>query len=324
MKKNKEQFLGLDCGGTNIKIALVDSEGEILKSAIEPISYKQSPQKVLKNITSCVQHFMDKNCTSKIKGLGIGVAAEVDQKNGIILNATNLGWRNVPIADFFTKELGIPINVENDSHCAAWGSYCLDAKKKCSTLICLTLGTGVGGGIIIGGKLYRGPNGLAGYIGHMSISYSGRVCRCGSIGCLESMVGAWALSQTVKERCSKNSFPILRKLLRIDKQFKITPELIAEAAINGDCDCQKLWNETGKYLGIALGSLANIFNPEKIILCGGISKAGVLFLKPMLDTFKKQVFKTIFQYTEVSISKYTDKIGVVGAALLFMDVIYER
>jgi glucokinase len=142
--------LGVDCGGTNLKIAWVKESGEIIRSALEPINFKRSVGQVVADIASRIKIFLSRHGASGLRNLGMGIAGEIDSAQGIVRFSPNLGWKNVPLKKLLARHLDAKVAIENDANCAAWGAYCLDAKKDCENLICLTLGTGVGGGIVLG------------------------------------------------------------------------------------------------------------------------------------------------------------------------------
>lgn len=315
----KKFALGIDCGGTNIKLALVDASGKIHQIQREPIHFRETPEKVIDGMVNRIKKFLRGSKAKELSGIGMGIAGDVDQANGVVRYSPNLNWKNVLLKKELSQKLNLPILIDNDANCAAWGAYCLDAKRDCQNLLCLTLGTGVGGGIIVNKKLYHGATGTAGEIGHMSVALHGRACRCGNFGCLESMVGAWGLVQTIEEGLKKGLCPVLKKILDKSKNKEITPELIASAAKQGDAFCKQTWNEAGEFLGSALSNLVNIFNPERIVLCGGVSKAGDLLLVPTLHSLGRRAFKTPLNVVKVTISQFHEKLGVAGAGLLFWE-----
>lgn len=319
MLKKRQLTLGVDCGGTNLKLASVNELGELIHSKSYPITFNEPPEKVIKKIAQRIKNFLKEFKIQNVKSVGMGIAGEVDQKNGMVRFSPNLNWKNVHLKELLCREIHLPILVDNDANCAAWGAYWLDAKRDCNHLICLTLGTGIGGGIVLNRKLYRGSTGSAGEIGHTSIQFNGRSCRCGSFGCLESMVGAWGLVQTAQEGLSKGSTTILKKMLQSSSKKELDPELIALAANRGDSYCQQLWKDAGEILGCALSNCVNIFNPDRIVLSGGVSKAGSLILGPTLHTLGRRAFAIPAQKVKVTISQFSEKLGVVGAALLFWE-----
>lgn len=318
MKKiNKNKLrLGVDCGGTNLKLAVVKESGEIVRSRLEPIDFREPSAKVIDKIAKSIKNFLNQAKIKKVSSIGMGVAGDVDQANGIIRFSPNLNWRNVALKEALIQKLKTPVFIDNDANCAAWGAYCLDAKKDCDHLVCLTLGTGVGGGIVLNKKLYRGATGSAGEIGHMTVEIHGRACRCGNFGCLESMIGSWGLIQTAEEGLRKGLAPLLEKILHGSPKKELNPETIATAARKGDAYCQQLWKDAGEYLGAALSNLVNVFNPERIVLCGGVSKVGALLLDPTMHSLGRRAFATPAQKVKVTISQFDERLGVVGAALL--------
>lgn len=319
MKKKSEVLIGIDCGGTNLKIAAVTPQGKILNSKLAALDYKEPAEKVIKKISSYFKNFIKNYDLKKIKGVGIGIAGDVDQKKGLVRFSPNLGWNNIALGDLLSKEISVPLLIENDANCAAWGAWWLDAKKDCKNLICLTLGTGIGGGMILDSKLYRGATGSAGEIGHMTIRYDGQPCRCGNFGCAESYVGAWGLILEAESGIKRELAPILKKILKGPPQKKLEPKTLAQAAKAGDPFCQQLWRDAGERLGSILSNCVNIFNPERIVLCGGVSKAGPLILEPALHTLGRRAFAIPAQKVKVTISQYDENLGVVGAALLFQE-----
>lgn len=321
MVKSRRVALGVDCGGTNLKLGFISELGELIRSKNDPITFNEPPEKVIKKIAQRMKNFIKE---SKIKntefvGVGVGIAGEVDQKSGVVRFSPNLNWQNVPLKDLLSKEIQFPLLIDNDANCAAWGAYWLDAKRDCDHLICLTLGTGIGGGMILNRRLYRGSTGSAGEIGHASIQFNGRPCRCGSFGCLESMIGAWGLVQTANEGLRKGAAEVLKKILQSSPKRELDPELIALAAARGDLYCQQLWKDAGEALGSALANCVNIFNPERIVLSGGVSKVGSLILEPALHTLGRRAFSTPAQKVKVTISQFTEKLGVAGAGLLLWE-----
>jgi len=316
LKKSHKISLGIDCGGTNLKIALVNRKGRILTWALEPINFKQPPVKVIRNIASHIKTFLKRNAVSKIHGIGMGIAGDVDHLNGVVRFSPNMNWKNVQVTRPLSRELKTSISIENDANCAAWGAYCLDAKKQCENLICLTLGTGIGGGIILNGKLFRGGVGSAGEIGHMSIQYNGRPCKCGNSGCIESTVGALGLIRSAKDGLIKGHAPVLKKMLRERFDGKLDPRVLELAAKAGDPFCRKLWINAGEQLGTVLANLVNILNPDRIVLCGGVSKAGRMLLSPALSSMRRRAFKSALSRVKVTVSHMDERLGVAGAALL--------
>ena len=306
-------FLGIDLGGTEIKIASVDEKGNILHT----ISLKNNPLiSTSKLCSEIIAKAKGMKGFKNFSGTGIGVAGDIDQKRGIVRFSPNLPtWKNADLRLMLGKSLPKPIIVDNDANAAAVGAYWLETRGKINNLICVTLGTGVGGGIICERKLYRGASGTAGEIGHMPYNPDGHECNCGSKGCIERYIGAPNLSFYAKEGVRSGKSAIIKELVHGNLE-NITPEIITIAARKGDAFANKIWREAGEKLGIVLAGVINLVNPEMIILAGGMSKAGNLLLVPVRDAVKARAFKTPAKACRIVISKYNQKLGVVGAALL--------
>ena len=306
--------LGIDCGGTNVKMALVNARGKILHSTLQKIDYDCAPKKSVAAIAIGAKNYLREQNVESVGSIGLGIAGDVDPMTGSVRFSPNLGWKNVAFGKMLRAYFDVPVRIANDANCAALGAYFLDAKQDCQNLICLTLGTGVGGGIILNGKLYSGSSGGAGEIGHMSLKQDGRACKCGNFGCLESVVGAWGIIETARQGLKQNRAPILKKMLKQGQE--ISPKLIADAADAGDNFCKEVWQRTGEYLGAGLVNLVNIFNPQRIVLSGGVSKSGDRFLQPALKILSERAFESSAKMVKVSLSKFDERLGVVGAALL--------
>ena len=305
-------YLGIDLGGTGVKLAVVDEHGEILEQSSFPNSCPSDPEKVVSGI---MFNFEKMKTAKNLKGTGIGVAGDIDQKNGVVRFSPNLGWKNLELKRLLKPFLPSPMVIDNDANAAAWGAFVLDNEDKVKNLVCLTLGTGIGGGIVCDGQLYRGATGTAGEIGHITLEPYGLRCNCGSMGCIERYLGANYLSAQAKEAVERGKSKKILKL--VDGRIEdINPEILAKAANMGDELANEIWFQAGERLGIVLAGLVNLMNPELIVLAGGLSKAGNLILKPLKETVKKRAFQTPAQACQIIISKYNQKLGVVGAALL--------
>jgi len=306
-------FLGIDLGGTEIKVAVVDDKGNIVEMGAVKNDPSLKPEQLCAEIIDKARNMKD---FRRISGTGIGVAGDIDQKRGVVRFSPNLPrWKNANLRVLLGKALPKPIVVDNDANAAALGAFWLDAKGKVKHLLCVTLGTGVGGGLICDGKLYRGASGTAGEIGHMPYNPDGPECNCGSRGCIERYIGAPNLSFHAREGVKSGKSSIMHEMVGGNLE-KITPKIIADAARKGDSYAQRIWNETGEKLGIVLAGVINLINPEMIIIAGGISKADDLLLKPVQKAVDERAFETPRKTCRIKISRYDQKLGVVGAALL--------
>ena len=307
-------YLGVDIGGTLIKIAIVDNKANIIEEDFIDTDTTANPKDVIKNIAEVFKSFKN---YSKVNSIGFGIAGDINFKDGIVRYSPNIPkWNKVPLKKEIEQITNKPVFIDNDANTAAIGAYWLDIKATVDNMICVTLGTGVGGGIIINKKLFRGNNGTAGEIGHITIEPNGRKCNCGNNGCAETYIGAkHIVKETVDLLNSSNKSKYILNLANNNIK-QITPKILAQAAKKGDFIAKQVWNNVGKKLGILLADVINFFNPDAIVLCGGISNAGNLIITPAKEEIKKRAFKTSAKSCKIVLSKYTSKLGVVGAAML--------
>ncbi len=288
------KLVGIDIGGTKILIVLIDSSG-ILKKRIEIPTTDATP------LIVCGRILEQLKLLGSFESIGIGIAGDIDNKNGILRYSPNLyKWKNVKLKQYFEKKLTVPTVVDNDANCAAYGSYIVDGKKKYKNFITVTLGTGIGGGIIINGKLFRGSTGSAGEIGHMTINPDGPKCSCGNRGCLEAYIGAKGIIKTAAKMGLKN----------------ITPAIIADKARKGNRQAIMVYKKFSEYLAVGIGNLINIFNPDMLTFSGGVSNNWDLIEKRFFDELKKRAFKTPLEHIKIIKSKNPENLGAIGAALL--------
>ncbi len=304
--------IGIDLGGTNVKVGLVNSRLQIVKEQTVRTSGFQKPESLAKEL-ALVSKALSKG--HDVSHIGIGVAGDTDSKNGIVRVAPNLKWKNVPFKKVFQSHISGHVTVDNDANVAAWGIYNTQTPKGVKHILVLTLGTGVGGGIIIDGKIYRGGTGSAGEFGHLTIVPNGLPCNCGDKGCLEAYVGGLNLSRNVAKAILEGAKTRLKKIYK-RAPSELTPHSIFVAAKEGDAFALKVWKEVGDNLGMAIGNLAYLFNPEMVFLTGGVAQAGELFLKPLSEKLINRAFETITQSIVLKVAKNPNQMGVIGAALL--------
>ncbi|PIU83691.1 MAG: hypothetical protein COS68_02700 [Elusimicrobia bacterium CG06_land_8_20_14_3_00_38_11] len=291
------KLVGIDIGGTKILIAKISGTG-ILKESINLPMSNDNYRKVLEKIIIEIKKF------GNISAVGISIAGDVDGKNGILRYSPNLPkWTNVHLKKYFEKKLNVPTVVDNDANCAAYGSYIIDGQRKYKNFITVTLGTGIGGGIIINGKLYRGSTGSAGEIGHITINPDGPKCSCGNNGCLEAYIGTKGIIKIA------NDFGLKSK-------SGITPAIIADKARKGNRQAIRVYEKFSEYLAVGVGSLINIFNPDMLTFSGGVSNNWDLIEKRFFDELKKRAFKTPLEHVKIIKSKNPGNLGAIGAALL--------
>ena len=264
MGKNR---IGIDVGGTNVKIALVDDKGNIVYSNSVPTRAELGYEYTVNNIKQAIHDLLKETrlSTKDIEGIGFGFPGQVDYKAGIVRNAPNIpGWVEVPIAKLIEDEFHIPTRVDNDVRCAALGELNYGAGKGCENLICITVGTGIGSGLIVNGKLVRGASNAAGEIGHIKLQmHDGPLCGCGDTGCLEAFASGPSIVAMANDyiRGGKSA-----KFREMAEGGAITPYIVCEAAKAGDPVAQRIFTIMGQYIGIGMASVVNLLNPERIIV----------------------------------------------------------
>ena len=306
-----ELYIGIDLGGTNIKGGLVTGAGQILEEKNVPTEVSGGVEHVLSRMAGVIRYLIQSAGKIPVKGAGIGFPGQLSVKKGLYFSGPNLpGWNNVPVVFELEKRVGIPVVIDNDANLAALGEYAFGGGKGVSEMLLVTLGTGVGGGIILNGQLYHGVTDAAGEIGHTSIHMEGWRCACGRAGCLEAYVGTQGILRRLKERLETGVESVLRK-----QPFEtITPKDIGMAGVAGDAVAVQVLKETGEILGFGLANLANILNIEKTVIGGGIANAGALILRPAAESLHRESLPVVSQGCTLVKAELGNKAGLVGAA----------
>ncbi len=313
----KKYRIGVDVGGTNVKIALVDLDGKIAYSNTVPTRAEMGYEAGVNNIKQAIKDIMqESNQTNKtIEAIGFGLPGQIDYKEGIVKNLPNIpGWVNIPLAKMIEDEFSIPTRLDNDVRCAALGELNFGAGKGCENLICITVGTGIGSGIILNGKLVRGAANAAGEIGHIKMEMNGGpLCGCGDYGCFEAFASGPAIVTMAKEYISGGKSA---KYKEMATDGIITPYIVAQAALQGDTVSIQIFKQIGKIIGIGLASVVNLLNPEKIIIGGGVADAGEILLEPIRKTIQDRAMPIQAASLQVVPAQLANAAGVIGASLL--------
>jgi len=320
-KKNSEKkySIGVDLGGTNIVCAIVNYQGKIVNRLKVPTLAERGKEATIKRIIETIHENIVQSSVvpDDIIGIGIGAPGPLDVKRGMINFAPNLpGWRDVPLRKILEDEFNMKVVLENDANAAAWGERCFGAGQGVNNLVCFTLGTGIGGGIIIDGKIYHGNNYGAAELGHMTVNKDGPRCNCGNYGCLEAYSSATGIKNRIKNRIRegiKSDFSNFDE----DKLFEsLRLKSIFEAARKGDRLTSIVVEEAISYLGIAIANITNILNPEMVVLVGGITNEGEKLLIPLKGEVKKRAFYFNYKSLKIVIGELGGNAGVLGAAAL--------
>lgn len=312
----KGKVVGIDIGGTNLRGALVNGSGNITKRLSVPSGADKGIGLVIENLGNLIEEIRK---GEGIDGIGIGIPGIIDSTKGIITQAPNiLHVHNYPFMDILRENIGndMPVFVENDANCAALGELWKGAGEGVNSLVLLAIGTGLGGGIILDGKLWRGADGMAGEVGHMTIFPDGAKCNCGNRGCLETFSSAVGIGRMVKEGLENKSVEtVLREKVESFPKGRI-PEIVREAALEGDKFALWIWEEFGKALGIAIASLVNLLNVEMIVISGGLSDAWELFIDKVVGESKKRGLHAPMERIQIKKSTLGGDAGLLGAAYL--------
>ncbi|MEH7376399.1 ROK family glucokinase [Neobacillus drentensis] len=315
---SRKWIVGVDLGGTTTKLAFVTTEGEIVHKWEIPTDNSNEGQNITGNIAKAIDEKLAEHdqLKSNLLGIGMGAPGPVNYEKGIVLNVVNLGWPdNYPLKDRLEAATSLPAAIENDANSAALGEMWMGAGAGAKDLVCVTLGTGVGGGVIVGGKVVQGINGAAGEIGHITaIPSGGAPCNCGKTGCLETVASATGIVRLAKVELAKGLKGELSE--KLAENSSITAKDVFDAARNSDELAKSILDEVSFHLGFALASIANTLNPEKIVLGGGVSKAGDILVDPVKNNFEKFAFSAVRDSTKLALATLGNDAGVLGAAWL--------
>lgn len=283
--------IGVDLGGTNLRIAAVDEHGTLLHKVTLGTEVAKGRDFVVGEMTTAIQQMIDTlKAPGKLEGIGIGVPGIIDMATGFLFESPNLpGWDNYPVHSDIERRLGTPVILENDANAAALGEKWLGAGRDVDTMVMLTLGTGVGGGIVMDGKIWHGMSGMAGELGHITVYPDGHICGCSNNGCLEQYASATAITRMANEAIKAGGANGLRAL-RDAHPAEFNSKTIYLAAVQGDRDAQEVFNKVGVALGIALADIINAFNPHMFVLGGGAASAWDAFSPSMYAELLKRCF----------------------------------
>ncbi len=314
--------IGVDLGGTNARAAVVDTgSGEIVSAHKEPLR-DRSPAKVVGVVRRAVEQAAGAAGVSVAAAgsVGVGVAGQCLGATGVVLNAPNLGWRDVALGELLSAALGVPVKVANDLAVAAWGEKRFGAAKGLDEVALVFVGSGVGAGLILGGRLHNGATGVAGEFGHVKVrpsrpETSPRRCGCGEVGCLEAYTSGMNVAARVREEIAGGAATAIRALAG-DDLARVNASLVDDAARGGDAYALALWNEVGELLGTAVANLVTLLNPARVILGGGVLLGCPMLAGLVTRHFEAQVSRSATRGLTVEHAWLGDDAGVVGAAVL--------
>jgi glucokinase len=295
-------IMGVDIGGTNVVVGTVAEDGSAAHGLQrERTRTNGGPDAVVQQIATMVERSLETTGAAferddlDVVGVGIGSPGPLDTKRGIVLTTPNLGWTNFPLRDRVSEAVGLPATLDNDANCAIFGEWWRGAAHGSRVVVGLTVGTGIGGGIVLDGRIFHGASDIAGEIGHMSIDSTGRRCKCGNYGCLETRLPDYVNGDL----------------------GAITAQVVYDAAQDGDEYALEVIEDTARFLGTGVANLLNIFNPEIVVVCGGVTAAGERLFAPLRKEVARRAFKPAVEVCRIVPGELPGTAGVYGAVAAF-------
>lgn len=320
---DKKWLVGVDLGGTNIVVGVLPIDGgDVLALRTLPTEANRGAKFVVDRMVSMIEQAIATVLEEQggdredFAGVGIGSPGPLDRATGTVINTPNLGWRNFPLRDLISNAVQLPASLDNDANCATYGEWWLGAGRNVDTLVGLTLGTGIGGGIVLDGEIYHGVSDVAGEIGHMTIDSTGRKCTCGNYGCLEAYASGPAIALRAMEGIEAGAESMLPDMVG-GRLEEITAATVYEAVVLGDPYANEVMKETAKFLGAGVANILNVLNPAMVVIAGGVTRAGDHLFVPLRAEVRRRAFRTAVQSCEIVPAKLPGTAGVIGAVAGF-------
>jgi glucokinase len=315
--------VGVDVGGTNVVVGTLSEDGSSIYGLVkEPTDLEGGPYQTVDQITRLVLASLSSareelGNSIEVIGVGIGSPGPLNTESGIVLLTPNLGWTDMPLRDRVGGAVGLPATLDNDANCAVLGEWWRGAAQGGRVVLGLTIGTGIGGGIVLDGEIFHGASGAAGEIGHATIDQTGRRCNCGNYGCLEAYASGPAIARRALEGLQAGAPSRLLEYAEGDLS-RITAQTVSEAARDGDTFCLDIIRETAHFLGGAIANLVNIFNPDTVVICGGVTLAGDCLFDPLYNQVRRRAFAPAVEVCRIVAGTLPGTAGVYGAVASFV------
>lgn len=315
--------LGIDIGGTNLVVGAVAADGSrVIGDHVRPTDPSRGPDAVVHDLVEMGRETLATLAATvpgaEVLGIGVGAPGPLDTKAGVVLLTPNLGWVNMPLRARLAEGLGLVTALDNDANCAILGEAWVGAARGGTHVIGMTIGTGIGGGIVLNGKLHHGASDCAGEIGHVTIDLDGRRCGCGNYGCLEAYASGPAIARRAVEQVESGSDSLLSDLVGGDLG-RVTAATVYQAAKQGDAVADEVVRTTARYLGTGVANLLNVFNPDLVVIVGGVTQAGENLFEPLRREVARRAFKPAVQACRIVPGELGGLAGVYGAARAFLD-----
>ena len=323
-QKKPQYIIGVDLGGTKIFAGAVSVDGTRTHGMRTLATQAEGgADAVVDRIVGLIEGVIldtmnETGATRKdFLGIGIGAPGPLDRKNGIVIVAPNLGWRDFPLRERVSSRLGMPATLDNDANCATIGEWWLGAARGGTTVVGITIGTGIGGGLIINGELYHGASDVAGEIGHTTIDVNGRYCKCGNYGCLEAYASGPAIATRAREALQREDTTSTLPSMVDGHLDRITAETVYDAAKKGDALANEIVRDTARYLGAGIATLLNVINPDTVVIAGGVTRAGDALMVPLKAEVRRRAFNPAVKAVRIVLAELPGTAGVIGAVATF-------
>lgn len=322
-KKKHRYIVGVDLGGTNIVAGAMPVDGSrqyAVRSQLTraELGADQVVDRMAQMIADVIAVTAAETGASPgdFLGVGIGAPGPLDREHGIVIVTPNLGWRNFPLRDAVSQRVGLPATLDNDANCATVGEWWCGAARGGRNVVGMTIGTGIGGGLILEGALYHGASDVAGEIGHTTIDSTGRRCKCGNYGCLEAYASGPAIAERAREALAGGESSVLRDMVGEDLS-RLSARTVYDAAKRDDPVALEVVRETARFLGAGVANLLNIFNPDVVVLAGGVTDAGDALFEPLRAEVRRRAFRPAVEACRIVPGALAGSAGVVGAVATF-------
>src|SRR4051794_4069698 len=325
-KRQPQQYIvGVDLGGTNIVVGAMSADGQhsfAMRSI--PTSVDSGAEGVADRIVGLIEGVVldtiaETNSSRRdVIGVGVGAPGPLDREKGLVVVAPNLGWRNFPLRDRISERLRLPVTLDNDANCATDGEWWQGAARGGTNVVGMTIGTGIGGGLILDGKLFHGVSDVAGEIGHTTIDLNGRHCKCGNYGCLEAYASGPAIAVRAREVLVREETASLLPSMVGGKLEDLTAETVYLAASQGDAVANEIVRDTARYLGVGIANLLNILNADVVVVAGGVTKAGDALFNPLRAEVRRRAFRPAVDATRIVPGELPGTAGVIGAVATYL------
>jgi glucokinase len=323
-KKRQRYIVGVDLGGTKIMVGALSEDGTQHRGMRSiPTHAEQGSDVVVDRIVGAIEGVIldtiaETDASRKdFVGIGMGAPGPLDRDRGIIVVAPNLGWRDFPLRDLVSSRLGLPVTLDNDANCATVGEWWQGAARGGRTVVGFTIGTGIGGGVIIDGNLFHGASDVAGEVGHATIELNGRYCKCGNYGCLEAYASGPAIATRAREVLVREESASMLPSMVGGQLELISAQTVYDAAKQGDAVAQEIVRDTARYLGAGIASLLNILNPDTVVVLGGVTAAGDTLFVPLRAEVRRRAFRPAVEAARILPAELPGTAGVVGAVATF-------